>query len=34
LTVSVEVVIVLPWFGPNGQERLYAYVTVAYETVG
>ena len=33
LTVSGDVVIVLLWVSENGQERLYAYVTVAYETV-
>ena len=34
LTVSGEVVIVLLWFRQNARERSYAYVTVAYETVG
>ena len=34
LTVSGDVVIVLLWVRRNGQERLYAYVTVAYVTVG
>jgi hypothetical protein len=34
LAVSGEMVIVLLWEGIDGQERLYAYVTVAYETVG
>ena len=34
LTVSGEVVIVLLLVQQNGPERLYAYVTVAYETVG
>jgi hypothetical protein len=34
LTVSGDVVIVLlVEVGGNGPERLYAYVTVAYETV-
>ena len=33
LTVSGDVVIVLLWNRRTGQERLYAYVTVAYETV-
>jgi hypothetical protein len=32
-TVSGDVVIVLLWDGSARQERLYAYVTVAYETV-
>ena len=34
LTVSGEVVIVLLWVQADGPERLYAYVTVAYDTVG
>jgi hypothetical protein len=34
LTVSGDVVIVLLWIRRNGRERLYAYVTVAYVTVG
>jgi hypothetical protein len=33
LTVSGDVVIVLLGYRRTGQERLYAYVTVAYETV-
>ena len=34
LTVLGDVVIVLLWVSEMGQERLYAYVTVAYSTVG
>jgi hypothetical protein len=34
LTISGEVVIVLLWMRRSWMERLYAYVTVAYYTVG